>query len=126
MIFTKKTFFIFILAFFINGCDFKTTEQKNIDLVKESLLYEGVKVKDLARDLTAIDGQISWKSFISNSNQHIVQMVVSRKIKSKNKKIKMQWKVNPDSGYVELAYVEYDGKPTSKLLFSIYLLEWAL
>ncbi|HHQ4466428.1 TPA: hypothetical protein ACSP8J_004040 [Aeromonas veronii] len=121
-----KILFILLVAFFLNGCEIKTIEQKNIDLVKESLFIENIKVNDLARDLVAIDGQIAWKSFISKSDQHIVELEIKRKIKSKNKMIRMQWKVNPLTKYVELSYCEYDGKPTSRFIFLMQIIEWAL
>lgn len=124
MSFFNKIIFV-VFLFSVVGCDFRTVEQKNIDLVKESLFMEDIKVKDLAMELTGLDGKISWKSFISDSNQTIVEMIIHRKIKSKNKSIRIQWKVNPESGYVKTSYLEYDGKPTSLIVFALKTIEWA-
>lgn len=124
MSFFNKIIFV-VFLFSVVGCDFRTVEQKNIDLVKESLFMENIKVKDLAMELTGLDGKISWKSFISDSNQTIVEMIIHRKIKSKNKSVRIQWKVNPESGYVKTSYLEYDGKPTSLIVFALKTIEWA-
>ena len=94
------------------GCDVGLS-QKSVDIVKNDVLADGRTTEIYVASVAGVSGIVKWDEFRPEGYESYVRVVevnISRKTDQKSHSAKIQWLVNIDTKFVELKYLEIDGK----------------